>query len=108
MARYPGHLASRYTYRESPKRTVGCTADLSEYTSQDVLSRKALLNLHLPSLEMLKVFIHIPLSLSSSSAFLQAGIPLNALFHRNLGLVHLKTLENMLSFLPLMQSFTQV
>lgn len=40
----------------------------------DVLSHKTLLNLHLPSLEILKVFIHIPF-LSSSSVFLQAHIP---------------------------------
>lgn len=39
------------------------------------LSHKALLNLHLASLEMLKFFIHILVSLSSSSAFLQPGIP---------------------------------
>lgn len=76
----------------------------------DVLSYKALLNLYLPSLEILKDFIHIPVSLSSSSAFLQALIPPPnpGTFYGNLGLVLLKILENMLSFHPLMQSFPQV
>lgn len=70
----PWSLATRYMYRESPMTTVGCTADLLEHTPQDDLSHKALLNLHLSSPEMLKVFIHIPVS-PSTSAFLQAGIP---------------------------------
>lgn len=86
-------------------KLVGCIADVSEHTSQDVLSYKALLNLHLPSLEMLKVFIHIPVSLSSSSACLQAGTPHTALVHGNHGLVLVETSENRLSFLPLMKRF---
>lgn len=64
-------------YRENPMRIVGYKADRLECVSQDVLSPKALLNLHLPSLEMIKVFIHIYVSLSSSSAFLQVGILLH-------------------------------
>lgn len=70
----------------------------------DVLSHKALLNLHLPSLEILKNFIHIPVSLSCSSVFLQAHIPLPhpGSFYGNIGLVLLKILENVLSFHPLM------
>lgn len=76
----------------------------------DVLSHKALLNLYLPSLEILKDFSHIPVSLSSSSAFLQVHIspPNPGTFYGNLGLVLLEILENMLSFHPLMQSFPQV
>lgn len=60
----------------------------------DVLSHKALLNLYLPSLEILKDFSHIPVSLSSSSAFLQAHIPPPnpGTFYGNLGLVLLKIL----------------
>lgn len=86
-------------------KLVGCMADVLEHTSQDVLSHKALLNLHLPSLEMLKVFIHVSVSLSSSSAFPQADIPHIALVHGNCGVVLLDTSENRLSFLPLMNGF---
>lgn len=62
------------------------------------------------ALEIIKDFIPIPVSLSSSSVFLQARIPPPhpGSFYGNLGLVLLKILEKVLSFHPLMWSFPQV
>lgn len=68
----------------------------------DISSHKVLLNLNLPSLEILKDFIHIPVSLSGSSVFLQAHIsppppiPCPGSFYGNLVLALLKILENVI------------
>lgn len=91
---------------KAPRGQWGAQLSCSSIHLMELLSHKALLNLHLPSLEILKDFIYIPVSLSSSSVFLQAFHP--PPHHGNLGLVILKILENMLSFHPLMRSFPQM
>lgn len=96
---------------KAPKGQWAAQLSCGSIHLMDVLSHKALLNLHLPSLEILKGVIHIPVTLYGSSVFLQAHIPppqpwfilrkswFSAL--ENFG-------ENMLSFHLLLQSLPWV